>query len=103
MRRKCRSRSPRLPETCSGRQAGAFSVKLTRETRATRAMMFLWTGEVVADGRGFRVLGTGSPRHVCGSGIDGGKFPGRSEHPLDGIERERQGVRGGPRVPAQSK
>ena len=24
-------------------------------------MMFLWTGEVVADGRGFRVLGTGSP------------------------------------------
>ena len=38
-----------------------FSVKLTRETRATRAMMFLWTGEVVADGRGFRVLGTGSP------------------------------------------
>ncbi len=38
-----------------------FSVKLTRETRATRAMMFLWSGEVVADGRGFRVLGTGSP------------------------------------------
>ena len=38
-----------------------FSVKLTRQTRATRAMMFLWTGEVVADGRGFRVLGTGSP------------------------------------------
>jgi hypothetical protein len=38
-----------------------FSVKLTRETRATRAMMFLWSGEVAADGRGFRVLGTGSP------------------------------------------
>jgi hypothetical protein len=38
-----------------------FSVKLTRETRATRAMMFLWTAEVVPDGRGFRVLGTGSP------------------------------------------
>jgi hypothetical protein len=38
-----------------------FSVKLTRATRATRAMRFLWTGEVVADGRGFRVLGTGSP------------------------------------------
>jgi hypothetical protein len=37
-----------------------FSVKLTRATRATRTMMFLWTGEVVADGRGFRVLGTGS-------------------------------------------
>jgi hypothetical protein len=38
-----------------------FSVKLTRATRATRSMMFLWTAEVVADGRGFRVLGTGSP------------------------------------------
>jgi hypothetical protein len=38
-----------------------FAVKLTRETRATRAMMFLWTGEAVADGRGFRVFGTGSP------------------------------------------
>jgi hypothetical protein len=38
-----------------------FAVKLTRETRATRAMLFLWTAEVVSDGRGFRVLGTGSP------------------------------------------
>ena len=38
-----------------------FSVKLTRETRATRSMMYLWTGEAAADGRGFRVLGTGSP------------------------------------------
>ena len=41
-------------------QAAQFSVKLTRQTRATRDMMFLWTAEVVADGRGFRVLGTGS-------------------------------------------
>jgi hypothetical protein len=38
-----------------------FSAKLTRETRATRSMMYLWTGEVAADGRGSRVLGTGSP------------------------------------------
>ena len=38
-----------------------FAVKLTRETRATRSMMYLWSGEVVADGRAFRVLGTGSP------------------------------------------
>ena len=37
-----------------------FSAKLTRQNRATRDMMFLWTGEVVADGRGFRVLGTGA-------------------------------------------
>jgi hypothetical protein len=37
-----------------------FSAKLTRATRATRAMMFVWSCEVVADGRGARVLGTGS-------------------------------------------
>ncbi len=38
-----------------------FSVKLTRQTRATRAMMYLWTAEVATDGQGFRVIGTGSP------------------------------------------
>lgn len=36
-----------------------FAVKVKRETRATRAMMFLWTGEVAADGQGYRLLGTG--------------------------------------------
>lgn len=36
-----------------------YSVKRKRETRATRQMMYLWTGEVAADGQGFRVLGTG--------------------------------------------
>ncbi|MBZ5610716.1 MAG: DUF5060 domain-containing protein [Acidobacteriia bacterium] len=38
-----------------------FAVKLTRETRATRAMLYLWTAEVASDGQGFRVIGTGSP------------------------------------------
>ena len=38
-----------------------FAVKITRATRATRSFMFLWTGEVAADGRGFRVIGTGAP------------------------------------------
>ena len=37
-----------------------YEVKLKRETRATRQMMYLWTGEVAADGQGFRVLGTGA-------------------------------------------
>jgi hypothetical protein len=37
-----------------------FAAKLTRETRATRTMMYVWTGEVPADGLGFRVLGTGA-------------------------------------------
>jgi hypothetical protein len=36
-----------------------YAVKLTRETRATRSMMYLWTGEATADAQGFRVLGTG--------------------------------------------
>lgn len=36
-----------------------FAAKLTRETRATRSMMYLWTGEVAADGQGFRVLASG--------------------------------------------
>lgn len=37
----------------------AYSVKVRRQTRATRAMMYLWTGEVVSGGEGARVLGTG--------------------------------------------
>ena len=37
-----------------------YAAKRTRETRATREMMYLWTGDVAADGQGFRVLGTGA-------------------------------------------
>jgi Domain of unknown function (DUF5060)/Protein of unknown function (DUF4038)/Putative collagen-binding domain of a collagenase len=37
----------------------AYASKIKRETRATRSMMWLWTGEVSAQGQGFRVLGTG--------------------------------------------
>jgi len=36
-----------------------FEAKIKRETRATRSVMWLWTGEVAADGQGYRVLGTG--------------------------------------------
>jgi hypothetical protein len=36
-----------------------YAAKITRETRATRSMLWLWTGEVAADGQGFRVIGTG--------------------------------------------
>ncbi|MGI8988842.1 MAG: DUF5060 domain-containing protein [Bryobacteraceae bacterium] len=38
----------------------SYSAKLKKQTRATRAMMYLWTGEVTADGQSYRVLGTGS-------------------------------------------
>jgi hypothetical protein len=37
-----------------------YEVKLKRETRGTRAMMYLWTGEAPSNEQGFRVLGTGS-------------------------------------------
>jgi hypothetical protein len=36
----------------------AYSARIVRATRATRAMMWLWTGEVARDGQGYRVLAT---------------------------------------------
>lgn len=60
------SNSPKVPFTVEQpsedihvRVAPPFAAKLTRETRATRSMTWLWIGEVSADGQGFRVLATG--------------------------------------------
>ncbi|MBC7926629.1 MAG: DUF4038 domain-containing protein [Bryobacteraceae bacterium] len=36
-----------------------YSVKLRRDTRGTRSMLYLWTGDVPVDQAGYRVLGTG--------------------------------------------
>lgn len=36
-----------------------YEAKLKRETRGTRSMLYLWTGEAPSNGQGFRVLGTG--------------------------------------------
>lgn len=36
-----------------------YAAKIIRETRATRSMMWLWTGEVAAGQQGYRVLGSG--------------------------------------------
>jgi hypothetical protein len=36
-----------------------YSAKLTRESRATRLMRWLWAGDVAGEGQGFRVLATG--------------------------------------------
>lgn len=38
----------------------AYAAKVTRETRGTRRMLYLWTGEVAVEGQGYRILGTGS-------------------------------------------
>ncbi len=45
-------------DTLSLRQAVPFAAKVTRETRATRAMTWLWTGDATVDGKGYRVLAT---------------------------------------------
>jgi hypothetical protein len=60
------SNSPKVPFTIEQpvadlnvRVSPPFAAKITKETRATRSMMWLWTGEVSADGQGYRVLATG--------------------------------------------
>ncbi len=37
-----------------------YAARLKRETRATRAMMYLWTAESAVSGQGFRVVGYGA-------------------------------------------
>jgi hypothetical protein len=37
-----------------------YAAKLTKETRATRTMLYLWTGDVSAGGQGYRVIATGA-------------------------------------------
>jgi hypothetical protein len=49
---------PKAAEVSVSRPA-YYAVKLTRTTRGTRSMMYLWTVEVIAGGKGFRVVGTG--------------------------------------------
>ena len=46
-------------DTLSVAKPVRFAAKVTRDTRGTRNMMWLWTGEVSADGQGYRVLGVG--------------------------------------------
>ena len=60
------SNSPKVPfaieqpvADLNVRVSPPFAAKITKETRATRSMMWLWTGEVSADGQGYRVLATG--------------------------------------------
>jgi hypothetical protein len=51
------------PESGSSLAAGTpvrFAAKLTRETRATGNMLFLWTTEVTGGREGYRVLGSGA-------------------------------------------
>lgn len=63
-----------------------YEAKLKRETRATRAMMYLWTGEVPGDNKGFRVLGTSSNgSFTIGPQFLGGKTDGVISVRLTGL------------------
>ena len=42
----------------SASKPNPFAAKITRATRATRAMRWLWMGDVAADHAGYRVLAT---------------------------------------------
>ena len=60
------SNSPKVPfeivkptEDFSVKLPPFYEAKVTRDTRATRSMMWLWTGNVAADGQGYRVIATG--------------------------------------------
>ena len=50
---------PRGHEIEAGKQA-PYGVKMTRANRATRSMEYLWTGEIVAEGEGPRVIALGA-------------------------------------------
>jgi len=53
--------SPKPDETTlTAGESVPFQIKLRRETKGTRRMLYLATGEVVLDGSGARIIGTGS-------------------------------------------
>jgi hypothetical protein len=45
--------------TISISRAPYYAIKIKRDTRATRSLLIEWTGEVVIDGEGYRVVGAG--------------------------------------------
>ena len=47
-----------FPQDLSLSLPAPFLLKVTRQTRATRSMMWLWTGEATIGGEGYRVLST---------------------------------------------
>ena len=45
-------------DTISLKSPPPYAVKLTRETHATRSMMYLWTADIADESQGYRVIGT---------------------------------------------
>jgi len=53
-----------------------YEIRLTRESRATRSMMYLWTGEVAGENaQSYRVIGTGRKGVFKLSGHEGRIYP----------------------------
>jgi hypothetical protein len=53
-----------------------ISVKLTRKSRATSDMRYVWVGEITAGGGGYRVLGTGETGSINIPRSMAGRLPG---------------------------
>ena len=70
-----------------------YSLKIVRPTRATRDLLVEWTAEVVLDGEGFRVAGTGREGTHAHPEGDRAQAAGHVEPARVDPERERQGVR----------
>ncbi len=51
-------------DTISLHAATAYAVKLTRETHATRSIMYLWTADIADESQGYRMVGTGDRGNV---------------------------------------
>jgi hypothetical protein len=49
-----------MEESLTVGKPASYSAHLKKETRASRGMLYLWTGEVTADEENYRVLGTGA-------------------------------------------
>jgi hypothetical protein len=47
-------------DTLSLHSPAAYAVKLTRETHATRSVLYLWTADIATESQGYRVIGTGA-------------------------------------------
>ena len=68
-----------------------YSVKITKPTRATRSMMYLWEGEATIDEQGFRVVGAGSEGRCIPAGHRQ-ELPRRAQFAPVRNERQRQGL-----------
>ena len=72
-------------ETISLKNPGPFAAKLTKETKATKAMRFVWTAEVTADGQRYSVVGTGQQGQLEIPANIAKRFPASLHLRLEGL------------------